>query len=175
MTASRSTKTRWRTVTEWLNHPLSAVGCLIGWICAFVVFIGFTSLLGGPTEFDAALSVYSTWSLATGHLACSYVNVGHLHVSPVGNPFTLIAPVYPLFSGVVLAITTRRELRRISDDLATWSALLHGDIGDVPLVRSFERDPRNGASRLFQLDLRPVRRGRVTSVHRAQAGPIGSH
>jgi hypothetical protein len=92
-------------VVEWLNRPLSAPGCLIGWCCALGVFIGFTSLLGGPTEFDAALSVYSTWAIANGHLACSYVHVTRFHVPPIGDPFTLIAPFYPLFSGTVLAIT----------------------------------------------------------------------
>ena len=74
---------------EWLDRPLSAQGCFIGWVCAFVVFIGITSLLGGPTEFDAALSVYSTWAIANGHFACSYVSVSHLHVPPIGDPFTL--------------------------------------------------------------------------------------
>jgi hypothetical protein len=70
-----------------------------------VVFIGFASLLGGPTEFDAALSVYSTWAIANGHFACSYVPVAHLHVAPIGDPFTLIAPLYPIISGAVLAVT----------------------------------------------------------------------
>jgi len=90
---------------EWLNRPLSAQGCFIGWCCALVVFIGFTSLLGGPTEYDAALSAYSTWTIATGHLSCSYVHVTHFPVPLIGDPFTLIAPFYPLFSGVALAVT----------------------------------------------------------------------
>lgn len=98
-------ETHSRGVVEWLNRPLSAPGCFVGWCSALVVFIGFTSLLGGPTEFDAALSVYSTWAIATGHLTCSYVHVTPFHVPPIGDPFTLIAPVYPLFSGLVLAVT----------------------------------------------------------------------
>lgn len=81
------------------------MGCFTGWCIAMAVFIGFVSLLGGPTEFDSALSAYSTWSIATGHLACSYVDVTKLHVPPIGYPFTFIAPFYPLFSGVVMAIT----------------------------------------------------------------------
>jgi hypothetical protein len=94
-----------RGVVEWLNRPLTAPGRLLGWCSAFVIFIGFTSLIGGPTEFDAAISVYSTWAIANGHFACSYVHVTRFHVPPIGDPFTLIAPFYPLFSGLVLAIT----------------------------------------------------------------------
>lgn len=100
-----SRATRSRSVIEWLNRPLSTARCFIGWCCAFGIFIGFTSLLGGPTEFDAALSVYSTWAVANGHLACSYVQVTHFHVPPIGDPFTLIAPLYPLLSGLALAVT----------------------------------------------------------------------
>jgi hypothetical protein len=98
-------ETRSRGVVEWLNRPLSAPLRFVGWCCALVVFIGFTSLLGGPTEFDAALSVYSTWAIASGHMACSYVHVTRFHVPPIGDPFTLIAPLYPLLSALVLAVT----------------------------------------------------------------------
>jgi hypothetical protein len=49
--------------------------------------------------------VYSTWAIATGHVACSYVHVTRFHVPPIGDPFTLIAPLYPLLSGSVLAVT----------------------------------------------------------------------
>jgi len=94
-----------RGVLAWLNRPLSTPGSFIGWCCALMVFIGFTSLLGGPTEFDAALSVYSTWAIASGHLACSYVHIARFHVPPIGDPFTLIAPLYPLVSAFVLDVT----------------------------------------------------------------------
>jgi len=98
-------KTHSRRVVAWLNRPLSSPGCFIGWCCAFVVFIGFTSLIGGPTEYDAAISVYSTWAIANGHFACSYVQLTHFHVQPIGYPFTLIAPFYPLLSGLAMAVT----------------------------------------------------------------------
>jgi hypothetical protein len=94
-----------RAVVEWLNRPLSTPRRFIGWCCALVVFIGFTSLLGGPTQFDVSMSVYSTWAIATGHLSCSYVHLTHFHVVQIADPLTQIAPFYPLFSGSVLAVT----------------------------------------------------------------------
>src|ERR1700690_379337 len=103
--APSPSEARSRGAVDWLNRPLSAPGRFIGWCCALAVFIGFTSLLGSPTEFDAALSVYSTWAIASGHMACSYVQVARFHVPPIGDPFTLIAPLYPMLSALVLAVT----------------------------------------------------------------------
>jgi hypothetical protein len=49
--------------------------------------------------------VYSTWAIANGHLACSYVQMANFHVAAIADPTTLIAPFYPLFSGLILAVT----------------------------------------------------------------------
>ncbi len=59
-------------VTEFLNRPLSTFGCVLGWVIASVVFLGVTAWIGGPVPGDAALSVFTTWAIAHGHIACSY-------------------------------------------------------------------------------------------------------
>jgi hypothetical protein len=97
--------------TRWLYRPLSGRWCAFGWMLATAVFVGFTQLLGGPTQADANESFYSTWAIAHGQLSCSY---------PVraaaGLP--LRAPLYPLVSGAFAA------LGRIGDS-APFPALGH--------------------------------------------------
>ncbi len=89
---------------RWLDRPLSNAWCLASWIGASGVFIGLATLLGGPTEGDAAESVYSTWSIAHGYLACAYPPSGVYHLNNLASPFALVAPLYPLISGSAAAI-----------------------------------------------------------------------
>lgn len=92
-------------VYVWLNEPLRASWCLIGWIVATIVFVTVTHLLGGPTQDDASVSAYSTWAVAHGHLSCLYSPPSTHYFPPIASPYTMIAPLYPLISGAVLAIT----------------------------------------------------------------------
>ena len=52
----------------------------------------------GPSLVDTDQSIYSTWAIAHGEVACAYPSVSQLGGEP------LIAPVYPLISGGVAAI-----------------------------------------------------------------------
>jgi Glycosyltransferase family 87 len=78
---------------DWLDQPLARWKCVMGWIFAFSVFVGLIALMGGPTDSDSSISIYSTWAIAHGSFSCAY---------PHAN--TLAAPLYPLLSGGVAAL-----------------------------------------------------------------------
>jgi len=82
-----------------LDRPISTFWWVMSWLGASAAFYGLSGVFGGPTESDAAESVYSTWSIAHGNLACAYPLPGNLHFSDLTNPFALVAPLYPLISG----------------------------------------------------------------------------
>jgi hypothetical protein len=92
-------------ISRWLAQPMSTFWCVMGWCAATAVFVGLTRILGGPTENDAAVSVYSTWAIAHGHLACAYSPGGTFHIASVTRPYTQIAPLYPLYSGIIAFVT----------------------------------------------------------------------
>jgi Glycosyltransferase family 87 len=91
--------------TSWLTRPLSGMWCAIGWLGATATFIGLTALLGGPTEGDAGESLYSTWAIAHGRFACSFPPATHHHFVSYAQPGPFVAPLYPLLSGAVGAVT----------------------------------------------------------------------
>ena len=66
-----------------------------------LLFFLVVDLLGGATEGDAALSVYSTWAIAHGYWACSYPPIHQFHFTQISNPFALTAPLYPLLTGAL--------------------------------------------------------------------------
>lgn len=71
---------------------------------ATLVFIGVTAKIGGPVEGDAALSIFTTWAIAHGHVSCSYPDFG-LHYLPIlARPNAFIPPLYPLLSAGFLAL-----------------------------------------------------------------------
>jgi hypothetical protein len=82
----------------WLNRPLSGWWCAVGWILATAIYVGFVRYFEGPTQADSIVSVFSTWAIAHGQWACAY---------PVnkGGSFPFIAPLYPLLSGALAALT----------------------------------------------------------------------
>jgi hypothetical protein len=88
---------------RWLDRPMTNIECLLSWLVSTVVWFVLVGLLGGPTEGDAAESVYSTWSIAHGSLACAYPP-GRWNPNEIAAPFALLAPLYPLISGAVAAI-----------------------------------------------------------------------
>lgn len=55
-------------------------------------------------EGDAAVSVFSTWAIAHGHLACAYQLGSGKGLPSLVQPYTLIPPLYPLFTGVLAAL-----------------------------------------------------------------------
>jgi len=63
-----------------------------------VIFIGLVRFLHGPTEADSTMSLYSTWAIAHGQWACAYP-------SNKGGGIQFIAPLYPLLSGGLAALT----------------------------------------------------------------------
>jgi hypothetical protein len=79
----------------WLDRPLSNWWCALGWVAATAVFLFLTRVLDGPSQADSVESIFSTWSLAHGHIVCAYPP-GHTN----GDRF--IAPLlYPLFASGV--------------------------------------------------------------------------
>jgi hypothetical protein len=78
--------------------------CAISWIGASALFYGLVGLLGGPVEGDASETVYSTWSIGHGDLACAYPHLGVYHLDNLADPFALAAPLYPIVSAVGAAL-----------------------------------------------------------------------
>jgi len=83
--------------SQWLEHPLSAGWCIVGWIAASSAFFGLVALLGGPHQGDSDSSTLSTWAIAHGAFSCAYHPAQTFH-------FSLTAPLYPLLSGGVAAL-----------------------------------------------------------------------
>jgi hypothetical protein len=88
----------------WLDQPLSRRQCQIGWIIATIVFLALTAQIGGPVQGDASVSVFSTWLIAHGHLACAYELPKGNALPSLVRPYTLIAPLYPVLTGIIAAI-----------------------------------------------------------------------
>jgi len=91
-----------RDLREFLNRPLSTFGCVLGWVIATVVFLGVTAWIGGPVQGDAALSIFTTWAIAHGHVACSYPSFGFHNLPTLIQPNAFLPPLYPLLSAGVL-------------------------------------------------------------------------
>ena len=106
MTKTRDYVNGRRTVNwfSWLDRPLSGRWCAVGWLVATGIFTVVVRFFGGPAEVDAAESVYSTWAIAHGHLACAYPPGITHHFAGIGHPIPFIAPLWPLLSGVVAAV-----------------------------------------------------------------------
>jgi hypothetical protein len=84
-------------LNSWLVAPLSGWWCVLGWCAATALFVGIVALLGGPSFIDTPESVYGTWAVAHGQMACAY--------PPVNLPdYPPTAPVYLLLSGGIAAI-----------------------------------------------------------------------
>jgi hypothetical protein len=88
-------------VRKWLDNPLSQSWCVCSWLAASLVFFCLAAFYGGAAQGDSSESLYSTWSLAHGNLACFYPPLINSHSYGVANPFALTAPLYPLLSGIV--------------------------------------------------------------------------
>ena len=82
--------------TGWLDRPLTAWKCVLGWCAATAIFVLVIQILGGPSTVDTVESTYSTWAIAHGHLACAF---------PPDTTYSYTAPVYPLVSGAIAALS----------------------------------------------------------------------
>jgi hypothetical protein len=80
-----------------LQRPLRSEWLIVGWVAASAVFIGLVYLFGGPTYNDADVTVFTTWSIGHGHMACAYLPSGVLGYPPT-------APVYPIFAAAASAL-----------------------------------------------------------------------
>jgi len=93
---------------RWLDKPQSGLVCLSGWIISTAIYIGTIALLGGPTQNDAVESLYGTWAVAHGRLACVYPPAGTVPASnffPNYQPHPGAPPLWPLISGGFAALT----------------------------------------------------------------------
>ncbi len=90
-----------------LAKPLSGVVCLASWLLATAIFFGLVALLGGPTQADAVESLYGTWAIAHGSLACSYPPARSIASSFLifYQPHPAVPPLWPLVSGGLSALT----------------------------------------------------------------------
>jgi hypothetical protein len=91
---------------RWLQRPQSGLVCLSAWVLASAIFIGMVALLGGPSQSDAAESLYATWAIAHGSFACAYPPVSshssHFFLYYVPGPS--VPPFWPLVSGGAAAV-----------------------------------------------------------------------
>ena len=97
---------RWRSScwTLWLDRPLGPVWCALGWVVSTAVLVGIVTWLGGPDTGDAGQSLSSTWAIAHGAIGCAYPPTRTFAAAGPADPIVLIAPVYPLVSGVLAAL-----------------------------------------------------------------------
>lgn len=86
-------RVRRRDLHAWLDQPISGCACALSWAAATAVFVGLVTSFGGFAGNDSFESVFSTWAVAHGQLACAF---------PEG--YRVTAPLYPLLSGGAAAI-----------------------------------------------------------------------
>jgi hypothetical protein len=91
-------------VKKWLDRSLSPFECVLGWLVATIVFVGLTGFIGGPVQGDSAISIFTTWLIAHGHIACSYSSFDVARLPSLAQPFSFIAPLYPLLTAGFLAL-----------------------------------------------------------------------
>jgi hypothetical protein len=89
----------------WFDRPLTGTCCVLWWSVATLLFVGLVWILGGPHIGDAAQSTYSTWAIAHGDLACAYPPGTSFNFPPAYTPGPFIAPLWPLVSGGLAAVT----------------------------------------------------------------------
>src|SRR5271170_4016479 len=94
---SRRTRTEPSPLAQWLDRPRSQQWCVASWFVATAVFVGVVTLTGGLARFDALLSIYSSWSIAHGNVACAFPPGGSVY-------FPVAAPLYPLVAGGLAVI-----------------------------------------------------------------------
>jgi len=90
------------SVTNRLDRPLSGWVCVLGWVASTALFVALLATFAGPSNVDSTESLYSTWAIAHGQIACAYPSAS----SPVRSRFPQppIPPVYPLLSGGIAAV-----------------------------------------------------------------------
>ena len=85
------------SLTDKLNRPLSVWLCVLGWLASMGLFVALVGLLAGPSSLDSQESIYGTWAIAHGEIACAYPSVVQ-----AGDPS--VAPLYPLLSSGIDAV-----------------------------------------------------------------------
>jgi hypothetical protein len=88
-----------------LDQPLPEWACILGWCGATGLFILLIVVLGGPSNIDSVESMYSTWAIAHGHFSCALPTDAVHRTASYEQPFTSIAPIYPLVSAGIAALT----------------------------------------------------------------------
>ena len=104
--------------TARLNRPFSQWACVLSWIVATGLFVGMIALFGGPTPGDGSESFYGTWAIEHGDVACAFPGA---NVAPTNRT----APLYPLLSGGVTAITRIGHTTPFPTSVAIGSGCSH--------------------------------------------------
>jgi len=89
----------------WFDCPLTGTWCVVWWLVATLLFVGLVWILGGAHIGDSAESTYSTWAIAHGDLACAYPPGTSFNFPWAYAPGPFIAPLWPLVSGGLAAVT----------------------------------------------------------------------
>lgn len=95
---------RLSSYSDLLCRPAPFRWRALGILDSTIAFFAAMGILGGPIEGDASESVYTTWSIAHGNLACAYPGLGHIHINSLSTPFAFIPPLYSLVAGVIAAV-----------------------------------------------------------------------
>jgi len=76
-------------------------------VVATAIFFGIVALLGGPSQSDASESLYATWAIAHGSIACAYPPASGATSSFVlfFRPHPAVPPLWPLLSGGAASLT----------------------------------------------------------------------
>jgi hypothetical protein len=128
-TTSTPVSTRQSSFTSLLDRRLPGRQCVLAWVVATVIFVGMIALLGGPTENDASESVYSTWAVAHGDLACTYspLPAHPLTFLPSWRVGPNVSPLWPLVSGGLEALTPIGSSRPFPSSEALGTNCAHAD------------------------------------------------
>ena len=118
-------------LSERLNRPLTERLCIVGWLASIVLFVAVFAVTGPPIS-DTHETIYGTWAIAHGDIACAYPSVGQPGEPPP-------PPLYPLLSGGIAA------LARIGHGTPFPSAAALGPGCDKGLAAMDLWFPRSGA------------------------------
>ena len=148
--------------------------CVISWLGASVLFYGLIGLIGGPVEGDSSESVYSTWSIAHGDLACAYPHLGVYHLDNLANPFALDRTLVSTDQRGGCRTTANRAQCPVSNPEPTRAWMLRRHRKVLPLVGELLGDIADHSSELHRLAHPACGNHRARSLVRARQDGVGA-